>query len=1060
MMKPVKAGFSLNLNKVKNTLIVSVLIALAHVSFGQKTSVAPGAWTTDANWSPSGAPSVNDVVIVNHAMTLPAGSYTGWDGTSSITINTGGSVSVTGNLSLTGSGMRCIINTGGALNVSGTLTLTNQPMITMSGGQLNVGSLVVNNNTQLSYTSGTLSLTGSLTVNSGASFNYTPALAIPGNVIINNGSTVTATTVGGTIALSNASKLNLMGGTLAPSSITLSGANTELNINGASVTYANALTISGNSRLIVTSGSFTVNNSFTVNGGTYSSSAGSTTNVNSLSVSSSGSTSFTNGGTFTVSGALTASGPITNNGTMNIGGNYTGSAAVTTNNGIMNIGGSVTLPSSSKFYTNPGGVSTVNGNVTVSSNQNLVVGTSPNPPPYADFIIKGDLIATGGGVIVDTNGRLAVFGNLSASGGGIIFLINDGGQVFVNGTISLTGGGNHITNNNDGDPYYGFYSPNQPSYSGGGSNSNGTAGPNTVQPVVNMPNEFYDWITGIEGNPLLPIYTWNGSVSTNWTVANNWTPARTTPANTDRLVFDDSGANRAITDVPTQTINSFLVTGNVSYSFTPSAPRILTLTRTTGNALQIDEGATLSVGVVGNQLNITLAATATASIGGQLNLINGNLSVIGGTLILHSSAAPLARVGGQVSTNPSTVIKFGDTGLTGGPQIVLPDNIFVASPTEVHSVEINRTNGAALGNQAIRVSHSAVFTLGDLTTQAAGPLRFGVSATDPVESPASKIVGHAEMDARSVGTGAFSFLGFSMGAGADNVSALSIKRRTGSAGLNTFNTNQSIASTWELSNTPDLSGTRDIWFGWQPAFDHIANPALRFQTYIFQSGPGWTNLGTLNLLTSQGPPRQSQPVTTSKLTDVFTLTDENQVLPVKLLYFNAAREGSAVALNWATEMEEFFDRFELERASNDLNFVKVAEIQSQAAGEPRKLRTYQYIDQTPFFGQNYYRLKAVDLDGSYEYFDMKSVFFEGDNTINVYPNPVQVSNVLNIEVPFTPTPNDKVSLFTTQGVEVLQANIETIGLNKITLGNSVKPGLYILHYQSPAFQKAIKVVVK
>ena len=50
----------------------------------------------------------------------------------------------------------------------------------------------------------------------------------------------------------------------------------------------------------------------------------------------------------------------------------------------------------------------------------------------------------------------------------------------------------------------------------------------------------------------------------------------------------------------------------------------------------------------------------------------------------------------------------------------------------------------------------------------------------------SHIIGYAEMLSRPVGTGALDFLGFSMSSGGD-VGAISLVRRTGTAGTNNFN---------------------------------------------------------------------------------------------------------------------------------------------------------------------------------------------------------------------------------------------------------------------------------
>jgi hypothetical protein len=48
---------------------------------------------------------------------------------------------------------------------------------------------------------------------------------------------------------------------------------------------------------------------------------------------------------------------------------------------------------------------------------------------------------------------------------------------------------------------------------------------------------------------------------------------------------------------------------------------------------------------------------------------------------------------------------------------------------------------------------------------------------------------------------------------------------------------------------------------------------------------------------------------------------------------------------------------------------------------------YSYPDQSPLPGDNYYRLRMVDLDGSYSYSPVRSVRFGGRGALTVYPNP-------------------------------------------------------------------------
>lgn len=166
--------------------------------------------------------------------------------------------------------------------------------------------------------------------------------------------------------------------------------------------------------------------------------------------------------------------------------------------GTLNILGSVTL--SSNFIVHPGARVVVGGSVTVTNSNYLNVGTSVAPPPYADMVINQNLVSTNSGdVTVHRNGRLAVFGNISATGGGTILTINNGGQAFVNGNISFTGGGSNISNNNSTSPF-GLYVGGTISNTGGGSSSTTNLGDENVLQSTNP--DFFNWVATQPNSPL------------------------------------------------------------------------------------------------------------------------------------------------------------------------------------------------------------------------------------------------------------------------------------------------------------------------------------------------------------------------------------------------------------------------------------------------------------------------------------------------------------------------------------------------------------------------------
>jgi len=120
------------------------------------------------------------------------------------------------------------------------------------------------------------------------------------------------------------------------------------------------------------------------------------------------------------------------------------------------------------------------------------------------------------------------------------------------------------------------------------------------------------------------------------------------------------------------------------------------------------------------------------------------------------------------------------------------------------------------------------------------------------------------------------------------------------------------------------------------------------------------------------------------------------VLPVSLTLFDAKVNGCAVNLIWQTESEKDFEHFEIQWSGSGQDF-RTIEIIEATGGEFTE--TYFYTDKeaSPF---NYYRLKMVDLDGTFKYSSIRAVETdcESTNELNIYPNPASANNgVLNVK---------------------------------------------------------------
>nr|MBZ1363183.1 Ig family protein [Dyadobacter fermentans]MBZ1363278.1 Ig family protein [Dyadobacter fermentans] len=70
-------------------------------------------------------------------------------------------------------------------------------------------------------------------------------------------------------------------------------------------------------------------------------------------------------------------------------------------------------------------------------------------------------------------------------------------------------------------------------------------------------------------------------------------------------------------------------------------------------------------------------------------------------------------------------------------------------------------------------------------------------------------------------------------------------------------------------------------------------------------------------------------------------------------------------LTWSTTEEVNSDRFEIERSLNGKGWSTIGKVRSN--GESSVLRNYTYTDDSPEKGENLYRLRMVDLDGTYAF---------------------------------------------------------------------------------------------
>ncbi|PZF74920.1 LamG-like jellyroll fold domain-containing protein [Taibaiella soli] len=119
-------------------------------------------------------------------------------------------------------------------------------------------------------------------------------------------------------------------------------------------------------------------------------------------------------------------------------------------------------------------------------------------------------------------------------------------------------------------------------------------------------------------------------------------------------------------------------------------------------------------------------------------------------------------------------------------------------------------------------------------------------------------------------------------------------------------------------------------------------------------------------------------------------------LPVTWMSFNATPKNGQVQLQWVTAKEVNNDHFVVERSNDGADFTEIATVKGEVNSDVTS--TYNTIDAAPVAGNNFYRIKQVDIDGTSSYSAIRTVKMgaNGNNYVNVYPSPAH--NLVNLQV--------------------------------------------------------------
>lgn len=185
-------------------------------------------------------------------------------------------------------------------------------------------------------------------------------------------------------------------------------------------------------------------------------------------------------------------------------------------------------------------------------------------------------------------------------------------------------------------------------------------------------------------------------------------------------------------------------------------------------------------------------------------------------------------------------------------------------------------------------------------------------------------------------------------------------------------------------------------------------------------------------------------------------------LPIELYAFDAQLKKGDAVLEWTSTREENFDGFSIERAEEGIPFAEIEWIAGQ--GGSNEAQDYRFIDQAAIDNKKYYyRLKMVDMDGSFDYSPIVELSTSdvGFTISEPYPNPI-VGESFNIDIQTKAVEKVAIRLFSTTGELVYEGEKQlNLGLNSFEIAvPELASGTYFVKVQGRYYSNYQSVMVQ
>lgn len=192
-----------------------------------------------------------------------------------------------------------------------------------------------------------------------------------------------------------------------------------------------------------------------------------------------------------------------------------------------------------------------------------------------------------------------------------------------------------------------------------------------------------------------------------------------------------------------------------------------------------------------------------------------------------------------------------------------------------------------------------------------------------------------------------------------------------------------------------------------------------------------------------------------------TLSGDVGTLPVELTFFKARISNFKVILLWQTATELNNEKFEVEISKDGREFQKIGVIKGN--GTTIASQEYSFEVKNPKKGVSYYRLKQIDFDGQFEYSEVISLRFIGENQeVGIfYPNPSK-TGVVNLDYISQTNKEIDIAVYDiTAKIVINQVRQVSSGSNNLIFDfSTLNTGIYIAQISDARNSTRRKLIIK